>query len=147
MSQAMIDHPSQIPESTGSSHRLKVLVGLAVVVASLGYLGFMAFESATLYYYTVSELRDVGPTEGSRDVRVSGKLVPGSFVRAPDSTLASFTLTDGTATIDAVHDGVLPDLFFNDLSEIILEGTHLRDGTFQSRFVTVKCPSKYIAVE
>ena len=40
-------------------------------------------------------------------VRVSGTLVPESFHREADSTLAQFTLTDGTQTLAAIHDGVV----------------------------------------
>ena len=67
--------------------------------------------------------------------------------RDADSTLANFALTDGSRTLNAVHGGVVPDLFFNDHSEIILEGTYRPDGVFESGNVIVKCPSKYIASE
>ena len=42
----------------------------------MGYFAFMAFQSATVYYYTVGEMDDVGATPDGRFVRVSGKLVP-----------------------------------------------------------------------
>ena len=47
----------------------------------------------------------------------------------------------------AIHDGVVPDLFFNEHSEIILEGSYPAKGVFESQTVIVKCPSKYIAAE
>ena len=132
-----------------SNHRLKLVVGLTVLVVALGYLGFMAFQSATVYYYTVSELKQLGPTKEGRIVRVSGKLAADTFVRETDSTLARFTLIDGkgSETLPTVHDGILPDLFFNEHSEIILEGSYGPDGVFESQNMIVKCPSKYIAVE
>ena len=40
---------------------------------------------------------------------------------------------------------VVPDLFFNQHSEIILEGSYGDDGVFYSESVIVKCPSKYVA--
>ena len=107
----------------------------------------MAFQSATVYYYTVGELQDRGPTAAGETVRVSGKLVDGSFSRDTDSTLARFALTDGGTTLSATHDGVLPELFFNEHSEIILEGGYTPEGVFQSHNVIVKCPSKYAAGE
>jgi cytochrome c-type biogenesis protein CcmE len=54
---------------------------------------------------------------------------------------------DGIGEIGAVHNGVLPDLFFNEHSEIILEGTHTPGQEFDSQIVIVKCPSKYVAME
>ena len=129
------------------SGNAKTIIGAIVLIGALGYFAFMAFQSATVYYYTVSEMKDVGTTPEGKLVRVSGKLVPVSFEREDESTLASFTLTDGAETLDALHNGVFPDLFFNDHSEIILEGTYGSDGVFASQNVIVKCPSKYIAVD
>ena len=107
----------------------------------------MAFQSATVYYYTVSEMNGEGTTPQGRVVRVSGTLVPSSFIREDGSTIANFVLTDGSQNLSAAHNGVLPDLFFNEHSEIILEGVHTPGGVFQSQNVIVKCPSKYIAVD
>ena len=123
----------------------RALIGLVVLIGALGCFGFMAFRSAAVYYYTVGELNAVGSIPDGKTVRVSGKLVPDSFYREDDSTLAHFTLTDGAETLPAVHDGVLPDLFFNEHSEVILEGHHVPGGVFQSQNVIVKCPSKYVA--
>ena len=127
------------------SGRVKIAAGGAVVLAALAYFAFLAFQGATVYYYTVGELHDRGPTAAGETVRVSGRLVDGSFTRDEKSTLARFALTDGAAAVSATHDGVLPELFFNEHSEIILEGSYGPDGVFESHNVIVKCPSKYAA--
>ncbi|MDA0771208.1 MAG: cytochrome c maturation protein CcmE [Chloroflexi bacterium] len=125
----------------------KLIAGALVLLVALGYFGFMAFQSASVYYYTVSELHDVGPTPENKLVRVNGKLIEPSFIRADGSTLANFEITDGAKSMHATYDGVLPDLFFNDHSEIILEGTFGPDGVFTGQNVIVKCPSKYVEQE
>ncbi len=130
-----------------SSHRIKLLIAFVVLVAALGYFAFQSFQGATVYYYTVGEMIDIGFTPEDRMVRVSGKLVPDSFHRADGSTVAEFNLTDGSKDLAAAHNGVLPDLFFNEHSEIILEGRYHPDGVFMSENVIVKCPSKYVAME
>ena len=147
MSQVTSQYPESLAEEGGTifTHRWKVLIGLLVLIGALGYLAFVAFQSATVYYYTVGELKELEPTSGGNMVRVSGKLVPDSFFREAGATLARFDLTDGSETLHAVHDGVLPDLFFNEHSEIILEGNHTPEGAFESQNVIVKCPSKYVA--
>ncbi len=152
MSQTDRYTPDPSPEEIGegsfiAAHRAKLLIGAAVVVGALAYLGFVAFQSATVYYYTVGEAHSLGPTEEGRLLRVSGKLLPASFERARGSATAEFELTDGAQTLRAVHDGVLPDLFFNDHSEIILEGSFDEQMVFHSENVIVKCPSKYVAAE
>ena len=137
--------PSPTEGATIFTNRGKILVGVLVLIGALGYLGFMAFQGATVYYYTVDEMNRLGPTPEDKLVRVSGKLVQDSFHRQEGSTVALFALTDGTETMSASHSGVLPDLFFNDHSEIILEGGYDPDGVFRSQNVIVRCPSKYIA--
>ena len=49
--------------------------------------------------------------------------------------------------LNASYLGVLPDLFFNHHSEVILEGTYGTDRVFQVNNVLVKCPSKYQSLE
>ena len=149
MSEAVPHYPEPAAIEGGAipGNRGKFLIGLVVLIAALGYFGFIAFQSATVYYYTVGEIHDLGPTSDGRLVRVAGKLVPDSFHREGVSTLANFSLTDGSGTLSAVHDGIVPDLFFNEHSEIILEGTYTPNGLFESQNVIVKCPSKYIAAD
>jgi cytochrome c-type biogenesis protein CcmE len=145
-----VPDPSEAPPEEGAmigANKLKLLVGALALVGALGYFGFMAFENATVYYYTVGEATELGPSEDGRMVRVNGKLIPTSFDRQDGSTEARFELTDGDQTMLAVHEGVLPDLFFNDHSEIILEGSFDGEMVFRSENVIVKCPSKYVAVD
>jgi cytochrome c-type biogenesis protein CcmE len=147
MDQAPPGYPEAPDSGALTSSRVKFILGAAVLVAAMGYFAFQAFQSAAVYYLTVSELHQRGPTQDGRTVRVNGNLVVGSFEREPESTLASFSITDGAETLLATHDGVVPDLFFNEHSELILEGAYKASGVFESHNVIVKCPSKYIAAE
>jgi cytochrome c-type biogenesis protein CcmE len=72
-------------------------------------------------------------------------LVPGSFVRNGQGTLASFDLADegGEHVLYTKFDGMVPDLFFNEHSEIIAEGRYSPEGVFHAHQIIVKCPSKY----
>ncbi len=134
-------------EGAISSHRVKLLIALVVLIGAIGYFAFQAFEGALVYYYTVDEVTALGATADSKFVRVKGKLVPDSFHRLEGSTVAEFHLTDGATSLSAAHDGVLPPTFFNEHSEIILEGRLDSDGRFLSENIVVVCPSKYVAQE
>jgi len=147
MAEEVTRYPDSLATEDSGSNKWKLIIGALVLVGALGYFGFIAFESATVYFYTVSEMKEQEATAEGKLVRVSGKLLPTSFNREDGSTLAQFTLTDDIASLNAVHNGVLPDLFFNEHSEIILEGTYTPSGVFESQNVIVKCPSKYIAFE
>lgn len=139
--------PEPLEERSVLAHRGKLFIGIGVFVLALGYLGFTAFESASAYYLTVGELTAKGAAIYDSNVRVNGKLVPASFERGTDGILVHFSLTDGQETIRAVHNGLVPDLFFNEHSEILLEGTYGSNGLFDAQAIIVKCPSKYQPVE
>ena len=139
--------PEPMGESSVRTHRMWLLMAVVVFVMVLGYLGFVAFQSASAYYLTVGELTAKGADAYDKNLRVNGTLVPSSFERDSSGTLIHFSLTDGEETISAVHDGVVPDLFFNEHSEILLEGTYGPEGLFDAEAIIVKCPSKYQALE
>ena len=126
-------------------NKIKIIIISAVFALAFSYFAFMALTSATMYYYTVSELQTLDPSSNQDIIRVSGKLVPSSYNREVTSTISEFTITDVTILLKTQHDGILPDLFFNKHSEIILQGTLTKEKTFITNNVTVKCPSKYIS--
>ena len=105
-----------------------------------------------MYFLTVSEFMDRDSVHDGRMIRVSGKLVDGSFARNGNSTLSHFVLVDKDSTssgqqLQASYEGVLPDLFFNPHSEIILQGAYRTDSVFEAQDILVKCPSKYQSLE
>ena len=145
-----------IQETGGSalrSNRTRFIIVAAVVVLGLGFMIWATFGENTRYFLTVSEFNDRSEIQDGQMVRVSGKLVEGTFNRGDKSTVSQFQLTDkegvnsGTALLLASYEGVLPDLFFNPHSEIILEGSYGANGVFQADEILVKCPSKYVDLE
>ncbi|PKB79348.1 MAG: hypothetical protein BZY88_13780 [SAR202 cluster bacterium Io17-Chloro-G9] len=138
--------------ASSSTNRVRFLILGTVVVLSLGYMIYAAFPGNALYFLTVDEFMDRDAVHDGRIVRVSGKLVDGSFLRDGSTTLSHFRLSDEGAGLSGQHlmasyDGVLPDLFFNPHSEIILQGSYGTDKVFQAEDILVKCPSKYQSLE
>lgn len=147
---------ADIQESGSSvfrSNRTRFIIVATVVVLALGFMIWAAFGENTRYFLTVSEFNSEQRYQDGQMVRVSGKLVEGTFNRPDKSTVSQFQLTDkegvnsGTALLQASYEGVLPDLFFNPHSEIILEGSYSANGVFQANEILVKCPSKYVDLE
>jgi cytochrome c-type biogenesis protein CcmE len=140
-------------ETEGHGHRTRFLVLGVVVVLAFGYMIYAAFPGNALYFLTVSEFINEKDVQDGRTVRVSGKLVDGSFQREGNSTLSHFQLQDketGLAReqlLNASYVGVVPDLFFNLHSEVILEGSYGPDQVFQADAILVKCPSKYQSLQ
>jgi cytochrome c-type biogenesis protein CcmE len=127
--------------------RQLAIVGIIFIVA-FGYFGYSAFQSATSFYLTVDELVERGPLDPNESLQVKGTLVPFTFARANTvSLVAHFQIEDGGQQMPATYDGVLPDLFFNPHSELVLGGTYSTNGVFNVDRVLVKCPSKYESLD
>jgi len=120
-----------------------LIVGLAVAIA-LGYLGFTAFQGASMYYLTVDELLARNDVYGER-VRVMGKVEDGSVVKNSETNTLHFAVTSGGDTsLPVVYSGVVPDAFKQN-ADVVVEGSLTWAGTFQADSLLVKCPSKYEA--
>ena len=138
--------------SAGRSQRTRLLVIGAVVLLALGYMIYAAFPGNALYFLTVDEFLERSNAQDGRLVRVSGKLVDGTFLREGNSPLTHFQISDeaeglGNQSLAATYVGVLPDLFFNPHSEIILEGSYGPGQIFETENILVKCPSKYVDIQ
>ena len=137
--------------NSNSTRNRLIILGVVVSLA-VAYMIYAAFPGNALYFLTVSEFLGGAEYQDGRVLRVSGKLVPDSFQRRESGTLAHFQLVDkeGDSTggsLQASYVGVMPDLFFNPHSEIILEGSYGTDAVFETDSILVKCPSKYQSLE
>ncbi len=119
------------------------LIGGLIILFAIGYLSYMGFSSSTTYYYTVSELRDQGSSIYGENVRVNGRVAPGSVEQEPGSFMLSFTIADGGESLPVVYQGVVPDAF-KEGNEVVAEGYLNSSGIFQANTILVKCPSKYV---
>ena len=126
--------------------RTKFALGGIVLALAIGYLIYMAFPGNAHYYLTISELQKAAQSS-NRVVRVAGNLVPDTFARVDNGKQVAFVLTDGPSQLHATYDGVVPDLFFNPHSEVVLEGKPGPNGVFLTDDVIVKCPTKYQGAE
>ena len=140
--------PAEVPPSVSriSDNKVRLLVVGFVLVLALGYLVYAAFPGNTLYFVTVDEFVADQPKLEGRSIRVVGKLVPDSFQRVDGTIRANFVIADKGETLAATYVGVLPDLFFNPHSEVVLEGSYGGD-VFRTDAIVVKCPSKFKALK
>lgn len=151
--------PDAEVERTGwRSHRTRLIILAGVIALAVAYMVYAAFPGNTLYFVTVSEFMDDPRLQDGQTLRVAGALAPDTFRRDDGSTLSHFALGDklpdvpgvspGSPQLPASYVGVLPDLFFNPHSEIILEGRYDAQGqVFATDNILVKCPSKYQSMQ
>ena len=128
------------------SGKAKIAAVAILFLVGVVYLAVTAFNEATVEYLSVDDAVKIQSGEGANSVGVLGKLVPGSYIKSPDGVTANFRLKDenGTVELPVEYAGEVGQVFFNDHSEIILNGTMGTDGVLQAELLTVRCPSKYL---
>ena len=130
----------------------KFFVGLGGVALVVTYLIWTGLSGSMLYYLTPVELMArvaQDPTFHEVGVRVSGRVEPGSWTRAGDEILHTFTvvdLLDESVRFDVEYRDILPDTF-NDTErvDVVVEGRYREDGIFEATLVVAKCGSRYEA--
>lgn len=125
------------------------LGGVALVVT---YLIWTGVSETMVYYLTPIELMarvEADPTFHQVGVKVSGRVVRGSWSRAEDELLHRFMvvdLEDESVQFPVEYRDILPDTF-NDTEnvDVVVEGRYREDGVFEATVVLAKCGSRYEA--
>lgn len=126
------------------------MVGLVGVAAVVSYLVWTGVSETMVYYLTPAELMakvTEDPTFTEVGVKVSGKVVPGTYERVPGQLLHRFQvrdLADESLTFPVEYRDALPDTFTDD-AEVVIEGRLGPDGVFQATTLLTKCGSRYEA--
>src|SRR5579875_3545909 len=98
----------EVPPSSRTK-ATRVMIAAMIVVAAIGYLIYTGFQSTTVYYLTVSELKAKGPASGA--VRVAGIVQEGTVQRSANDATVRFTIADQGGSLPVVYKGMTPDIF------------------------------------
>jgi len=157
-------------EPMNKKPNLKLIIGVVVIVAALGYLLISATRSNTQYFMTVDELTSQKSELEGQKLRMSGAVVGESIQYNPATLDLSFVVAqipgdhrliaemggmakvladavaDPTAARMTIHyNGVKPDLL-KDEAQAIVTGSLDAEGIFQATELLMKCPSKYESI-
>ena len=124
--------------------RTKFVVGGAVVVIALGWLGFVGFQESQSYYVTVQEYSTLKGELSGKTLKVAGDVVQGSIDKTKPQMEFVITTQGKELRVRYVGREVLPDTF-KDGSMAVVEGNVDNYGVFQARHIEAKCASKYEA--
>ena len=128
----------------------RFMVGLVGVAAVVTYLVWTGVSETMVYYLTPAELMAKvadDPTFTEVGVKVSGKVIPGTYQRVEGELLHRFEvrdLADESVTFPVEFRDALPDTFSED-TEVVLEGRMDAQGVFQANTLLTKCGSRYEA--
>ncbi len=138
--------------------RARFLLGAGLIVAAIVYLIVAAIQNTSEYYMTVSEVSARHAELQGQDLRVAGRVKPGSIQWDPASLTLKFSMyqiPDAAAqggvkqvtasdppSFNVISAGQpKPDMFAEN-RDVIVDG-RLGQGVIEARQVLTSCPSKY----
>ena len=155
-----------VETSTGSSGRMKFIIGGLLIVAAVVYLIYSSTAASAQYFLTVEEVDQQGEDVYDRDLRISGAVIGDTIDYDPQTLTLKFTVahipgdnadieaqgglafvlhkavTNPTAILEVEHNGPMPDLLQNE-AQAIMTGRLGKDGVFYADELLLKCPTKY----
>jgi cytochrome c-type biogenesis protein CcmE len=121
---------------------LRVIVGMIIILGTIGYLAISGVEANKSYYVTIQELHEMGNKAFTRHLRVAGNVQPGSIQK--DGPQMRFVLEEQGRTLTVNYSGMEPPPdTFKDNAQALAIGTYGRDGVFHATQIQAKCASKY----
>ena len=121
---------------------------ITLIVLTLAYLAYLGAQESKSYFVTIKELRSMGEEGYKRNLRVAGRVQPGSIKM--DGPHADFIIVekDESRHIDdalrVVYKGSEPPPdTFKDNADALAMGIYKRDGVFYANELQAKCASKY----
>ncbi len=107
------------------------LVAAVVLAVGLSYATYSLFIHSGAYHLTVSEFMSQAQSLHDQQVRVGGKVVPGSIEWDSGSQTLRFVLADDGESLAVVFQGIAPDEF-KPGAELIVEGRYRTDGVLEA---------------
>ena len=120
-----------------------LLLSIAVVVSSLGFLVYTGLNSNMVYYYHVDEFLPKASSLNGEIIKVNGKVIEGTIQKAQlDYSFGIHGHTPAN-TVNVEYHGVVPDTF-KDGSDVVVEGKYDSERRiFHATTLLAKCPTKY----
>lgn len=139
--------------------RARFLFGAGLIIAAIVYLIVAAIQNTSEYYMTVAEVSARHGELQGQELRVAGRVKPGTIQWDPASLTLRFSVyqipeaagqNDGVKQVAASEPPAFavicagqpkPDMFAEN-RDVIVEG-RLGRGVIEARQVMTSCPSKY----
>ncbi len=102
-----------------------------MLALGLSYLGYSLFIHSGVDHLTVNELKAQAESLYGQQVRVGGRVAPGSIDWDDKSGVMRFVLTDDRESLAIVYGGIVPDNF-KPGAELIVEGRYRTDGVLEA---------------
>jgi cytochrome c-type biogenesis protein CcmE len=125
--------------------RLFMLGAFAVAGIAFGVIAYSGINKNLVYYWTPTELVKNGDKAYGATIRLGGMVAPGSIQRRGGSAV-EFDVHDGMQKVH-VKTSTVPPQMFRERIGVVVEGTMVRGGYFQSNRLMVSHNNEYKAPE
>lgn len=123
------------------SQRIFAIGAIVVTIGGIAWIALGNLGENLVYYWTPTELHQNADRAVGATVRLGGMVKAGSIVQG---TPLTFDVTDGTDTV-RVSTTEIPPAMFREGIGVVVEGTVVADGSFQSKRLMVKHDNEYRA--
>ena len=107
------------------------IIAVIILLVGVSYAAYLLFSHNGADSLTVSELRSQAESLYDQQLRVEGKVVPGSIDWDDKAQVVRFVLTDNKGSLSVVYRGIVPDNF-KPGADLITEGKYNPDGVFEA---------------
>jgi cytochrome c-type biogenesis protein CcmE len=125
--------------------RLFMLGAFVVAAIAFAVIAASSINQNLVYYWTPSDLRAAGNKAYGATIRLGGMVSPGS-IRNQTGSGIEFDVHDAKAKVHVKSSGVPPQMFRENIG-VVVEGTMVRGGHFQSSRLMVSHDNEYKAPE
>jgi cytochrome c-type biogenesis protein CcmE len=123
--------------------RLFMIGAFAVAGIAFAVIAASGINKNLVYYWTPSDLQSNGEKAYGATIRLGGMVARGSIKRLGGSNV-EFIVHDGKARIPVKTSTVPPQMFRENIG-VVVEGTMLRSGSFESNRLMVSHSNEYKA--
>ncbi|MFZ2492877.1 MAG: cytochrome c maturation protein CcmE [Thermoanaerobaculia bacterium] len=126
--------------------RLFMLGAVAVALIAFAVIAASGINENLVYYWTPTDLQAAGDKAYGATIRLGGMVAPGTIKKIPGSTGIEFDVRDANGVVHVKTAGVPPQMFRDNIG-VVVEGTMVRGGHFQSNRLMVSHNNEYKAPE
>jgi cytochrome c-type biogenesis protein CcmE len=123
--------------------RLFMIGAFAVAAIAFAVIAASGINENLVYYWTPSDLEANGQKAYGATIRLGGMVAPNSIVKQGGSAV-EFIVHDGRARVPVKTTTVPPQMFRENIG-VVVEGTMVRGGYFQSNRLMVSHNNEYKA--
>jgi len=125
------------------SGKTALILSIAVVLSSLGFLVYTGLNTNMVYYYHVDEFLPKAHSLEGEVIKVNGKVIDGSITKSQLDYRFGIHGVTAANIVQVEYHGVVPDTFKNG-SDVVVEGKFdSRSKVFHATTLLAKCPTKY----